>query len=151
MTQRGTVLLRNTGAPEKVYGRPCGEERLEHEIWITEVEILIGGRFTRNAPVGKTTADTWFVRDGEWFWVEVDNGTMTSKQMRKKWERYLAGPERKVNGLILVICHTKTRLRRLLRTAAPVKDFILFTRFRWLRSKAVQEPWIDGWCKRVGI
>jgi hypothetical protein len=143
---RGTVILNATGRPQVVYGRRCKEDQLEHEVWITEAELLLGGRFTRSAAVGKTTADALLVRDGTRFFIEVDNQTMTAKQMRDKWERY-----GNVDGYILVVCHTKARLRRLIRSAALVKSVALFTRFRWLQSARVNEPWIDWDGKRVRI
>ncbi len=140
------MILNGTGRPQVVYGRRCKDDQLEHEVWITEAELLLGGRFTRNVAVGKTVADAFFVRDGGRFYVEVDNETMTVKQMREKWLRY-----GKVDGYVLVICHTKARLRRLIRTAEQVKAVALFARFRWLRSACVQEPWIDWDGNRVRI
>ncbi len=71
---------------------------------------------------------------------------MTTKQMREKWLRY-----GKVDGFILVICRTKSRLRRLIHTADQVKSVALFTRFRWLQSERIREPWIDWQGRRVGI
>jgi hypothetical protein len=132
------VILHGIGRPQVVYGKACKESELEHEAWITEAELLLGGHFTRNAPVGRTIADALLVRDGVKFFIEVDNQTMPPKQMREKWQRY-----GKVSGFILVICHTKSRLRRLIRGAEAVKSVALFTRFRWLRSAHVREPWID--------
>lgn len=138
--------MKGIGRPQVVFGRRCKPEELEHEVWLTEAEMLLGVRFTRNVPVGKTIADAFFKRDGDAFFVELDNETMTAKEMRSKWNHY-----GKVDGYILVICHTKTRLRRLMRTAEQVKTVALFTRFRWLRSVFIKEPWIDWQCKRVGI
>src|SRR5713226_6725496 len=62
---RGIVNLRGVGRPQLVYGkRRCNEDQLEHEVWITEAEWLLGGRFKRNVRVGKTFADAFFVRHG---------------------------------------------------------------------------------------
>jgi len=141
------VYLNRTGRPELVYGQRCNDEQLEHEVWITEAEFLLNTRCRRSVPVGKTFADALFVRGGTRFFIEVDNQTMTAKQMQRKWELY----GRDINGFILVICHTKERLRRLMRGAHAVKNVALFTRFRWLRSKTIQEPWIDWFGKRVRI
>lgn len=143
------MLLNGTGRPEKVYGKKCEEENLEHEVGITEAEYWMGGDFVRNARIGEAIADGRLNRDGIRYWIEVDNGSMTSKQMRKKWQRY--GKLKSDQDVILVICHTKTRLRRLMKTAVPIKHAVLFTRFRWLRSTVVKEPWIDSRCKRVSI
>ena len=71
---------------------------------------------------------------------------MSPKQMRDKWARY-----GKADGYILVICHTTSRMRRLMRTAGDVKDRTLFTLFRWIRSKRIAEPWVDVTLKRTGI
>jgi hypothetical protein len=143
------VLLKDTGRPEKVYGKRCKEDQLEHEVLVTEAELLLGGHFTRDAPIGKTFADGLLVRGGIRFWVEVDNETMTAKQMRDKWSRYPDSlPE---NEFILVICHTRARLRRLMRSAQAVKSVALFTRFRWLWSRWVEAAVIDRRCKRVGL
>lgn len=143
---RGVIRLRETGRPELVYGQPCPEERLEHEVWVTEAELLLEGRFLRNASIGKTTADALLIRDGIRFYVEVDNETEIAKQLRQKWLRY-----GDLDGYILVICHTKRRLRRLLESAELVKDVALFSRFRWLGSPRVREPWIDWYGKRTRI
>lgn len=144
---RGIVCLNRIGRPELVYGQRCNEERLEHEVWITEAELLLGGPCKRSVPVGKTFADALLVRDRTRFFIEVDNQTMTAKQMQRKWELY----GRDIDGFILVICHTKERLRRLMRGAEAVKNVALFTRFRWLRSTKVEEPWIDWYGKRASI
>src|SRR5438067_13027141 len=37
---RGTICMNATGRPQTVYGRRCNEDQLEHEVWITEAEIL---------------------------------------------------------------------------------------------------------------
>ena len=65
------------------------------------------------------------------FFVEVDNHTMTSRQMRRKWERMGT-----VKGFVLVICHSKARMRNLIRGATPdVKNVALFSRFAfWIFS-----------------
>jgi hypothetical protein len=143
---RGVVYFNAVGRPHVVYGQRCKEDQLEHEVWITEAELLLGGPFTRNVAIGKTVADAMLVRDGARFFVEVDNHTMPPKQMREKWVRY-----GKIDGFILVICHTKERLRRLMRGAELVKSVALFTRFRWLRAMNVKEPWIDWYRKRARI
>ena len=140
------MLLNNTGRPEIVFGHPCKEDLLEHEVWVTEAELLLGGPFIRNPAVGKTIADGLITRSSNRFAIEVDNETMTAKQMREKWQRY-----ERFDGLILVICHTKERLRRLIRGAGLVKNIALFTRFRWLRSTRVKEPWIDWYGNRTSI
>jgi hypothetical protein len=140
------VLLKGVGRPQIVYGHRCKEDQLEHEVWVTEAELLLGGPFTRNVEVGKTTADGLLICNADRFYIEVDNETMTTKQMRQKWRMY-----ENVDGFILVICHTKNRLRKLIRSAAVVKTAALFTRFRWLRSTRVSEPWVDWYCHRVAI
>lgn len=144
---RGIVCLNRTGRSELVYGQRCNDEQLEHEVWITEAELLLDGRCKRSVPVGKTFADALLVRDRTRFFIEVDNQTMTAKQMQRKWELY----GREIDGFILVICHTKERMRRLMRGAQAVKNVALFTRFRWLRSTRIHEPWIDWYGKRVRI
>jgi hypothetical protein len=108
--------------------------------------LLLGGRFVRNVAVGKTVADALLFRIAHRFFIEVDNHTMPVKQMREKWLRY-----GDVDGFILIICHTKERLRQLMRSAESVKSVALFTRFRWLRSQKVKEPWFDCYGKRVSI
>ena len=140
------MRLNATGRPELVYGKRCKEDTVEHEVWVTEAELLLGSPFLRNVPVGKTTADGLLLRDGIRFYTEVDNETMTARQMREKWTRYGT-----IKDYILVICHTKARMRSLMRTAERVKEVALFTRFRWLRSERVREPWLDWYGKRVGI
>ena len=140
------ILLRDTGRPQLVYGKRCKDDEIEHEIFITEFELLIAGTLQRNVPIGKTTADGMFIREGTRFFVEVDNETMTPKQMREKWVRY-----EKIDGFILLVCRTRGRLKRLMRSAERVKKFILFSRFEWLQMKNVKEKWIDGYGKRAEI
>lgn len=130
-----------------MYGQRANEEQLEHEVWITEAELLLNARCKRSVSVGRTFADALLVRERTRFFIEVDNQTMTAKMMQRKWELY----GRDFNGFILVICHTKERMRRLIRGAETVKNVALFTRFRWLRSTKIKEPWIDWYGKRVRI
>ncbi len=122
----------------------CKEDQIEHEVLITEAELLLGGKFVRNVSVGKTTADALLIRDGIRFYIEVDNETMNPKQMREKWIRY-----GEVDGYVLVICRTKSRLRSLMRSAERIRDRSLFARFDRLRSN--KEPWIDQFGRRVSI
>ncbi len=137
--------MAGNGRPDIVYGKECKEDNLEHEVWLTEAELLMGITFERNTKVGNTTADAKFVDAGNTFWVELDNETMPAKQMREKFLRY-----ENSEGFILVICHRKSRIRLLQKCAGAVIKRILFTRFRWLRS-SVKERWIDGSWKRVSI
>jgi len=143
---RGTVFFNAVGRPQTVYGQRCNEDQLEHEVWITEAELLLGGRVTRGARVGQTVADALLVREGVQFFIEMDNETMSPKVMREKWLRY-----GEIDGFILVICHSKERMRRLLKCADMVKTVALFTRFRWLKAKHVKQPWIDWYGKRTSI
>lgn len=140
------ILLNQTGRPELVYGKRSKEDEIEHEVLITEAELLVGGSFQRNVPVGKTIADAMLIRDGVRLYVEVDNESMPAKQMREKWVRY-----EKIEGYILLICRTKGRLKRLMRSAERVKNVVLFSRFDWLRRKFVKEKWIDWYYKRAEI
>lgn len=140
------ILLNETGRPELVYGNRCKDDELEHGIFITEFELLISRTVHRNVPVGKTIADGMLVRDGTRFYVEVDNESMSSKQMREKWIRYDG-----VDGFILLVCRTKGRLKRLMRSAERAKKVLFFSRFKWLRMKNVKEKWIDWYGKRAEI
>ncbi len=140
------MLFKETGRPELVYGKRCREDELEHEVLITEFELLMDDLLTRNAPVGKTIADGLLTREGYRFFVEVDNETMTVKQMKEKWIRYDGA-----KGFILLICRTSGRLKRLFRSAARVKSQIFFSRFDWLRLKNVKRKWIDCYGKRAEI
>lgn len=106
--------------------------------------MLLTEDFERGVKVGKTTPDGVFMRCGVRLCVEVDNGSMTAKQMRRKWLRY-----GKVDGYILVICHSEERLRRLMRGAERVQDVTIFTTFDWLKSQ--EEPWIDRTGVRVKL
>ncbi len=141
------ILLNETGRPELVYGKKSKDEELEHEVLITEAELQLGGPFERNAAVGKTIADGLLIRDGARLYVEIDNESMSPKQMKEKWMRY----DEKLDGFILLICRTKGRLKRLVRSAERVKNVILFSRFAWLRKEKVSEKWIDWYGKRAKI
>lgn len=138
------ILFNETGRTEIVYGKPCKEDQIEHEVLITEAELLLGGPFIRNVSIGKTTADALLIRSGIHFYIEVDNETEGSKQLREKWARY-----GEFDGYVLVICRTKARLRTVMRSADRIKDRSLFARFKRLRSN--KEPWIDQFGKRTSI
>lgn len=140
------ILLNETGRPELVYGKRCKPDEIDHEVLITEFELLVGATMQRNVSAGKAIADGMFVRDGIRFFVEVDNETMTSKQMREKWIRY-----GDIDGLLLLVCRTKGRLKRLMRSAERVKKVLLCSRFAWLRMKNVKEKWIDWYGKRAAL
>jgi hypothetical protein len=138
----GAVLLTGSGRPTIVYGPPCKPDILEHEVWITEAELLLGIEFERGVSVGETQADGMFVRDGTRFFVEVDHSAkMSSKQMRAKWQRYEG-----VEGFILVVSHKESRMRKLLSGAELVKDLALFSTFSRLGTC---QPWIDWYGKSV--
>ena len=140
------ILLKETGRPECVYGMRSKESELEHEVLITEAELLLSGSFHRNVPIGRTVADGMLIRKGTRLYVEVDNETMPANQMRDKWLRY-----GEIEGFILLICRTTGRLRTLMRTADQVKHVIFFSRFEWLRMENVHEKWIDWYGKRAEI
>lgn len=113
---------------------------------ITEAELLIGGPFTRNVSVGKTVADAMTIRSGIRLYLELDNETMTSKQMHEKWLRYEG-----IDDFILVVCRSKSRMRRLMKGADLVKGAVLFARLDWLRLKKVKQLWVDAKWKRFDI
>ncbi|MFL5328602.1 MAG: hypothetical protein ACJ8C4_06775 [Gemmataceae bacterium] len=142
---RGVVLLRGHGRSELVFGQPCKESELEHEVLVTEAELLLGP-LERGVRVGRAIADGLLTRGKNRFYVEVDNHTLTTKQMREKWREY-----GKVDGFILVICHSKARLRRLMRGASAVRDAALFALFRWLRYRNVRERWVDWTFARASV
>src|SRR4051812_27569711 len=59
---RGSVLVNDTGRPDLVYGRPCPQQFLEHEVSVTELELLIG-RFDRRRRIGMAEPDGLFIVD----------------------------------------------------------------------------------------
>lgn len=140
------ILLKETGRPELVYGKHTKEFALEHEVLITEAELLLGESIQRNVPIGKAIADGMLIRKGARLYVEVDNEHMTPSQMREKWIHYGS-----VDGFILLICLTTGRMRRLMRSAERVKNVIFFSRVAWLRMENVREKWIDWYGKRAEI
>jgi hypothetical protein len=100
--------------------------------------------FERRVRVGKAVADGMFCRAGVTFYVEVDHSqNMTRAQLRDKWARY-----GKFSGLILVICHSKGRLRSLLRDARETRIRAVFTTFRMLAWRRNRRVWIDRDLKR---
>jgi len=142
---RGFVQLRDTGRPAIVYGRPCKEDDLEHEVMVAEVEILLGWRLERGVKVGKTFPDGVAEHRGQRFFLEVDySGKMTvRKQMPSKWRRY-----GKIDGLILVVAMTEARMQRLRRHGEIVKGNALFTTFARLRAG---QPCLDFKGEEVNI
>lgn len=141
----GVVQRKDTGRPEVVYGRPCRQCQLEHEVRVADVAVHFHGRpFGRDAKVGTTEADGLLIHDGRRCYVEVDNsGHMSAKQMAAKWRRYGA-----VDGFILVVCRTEGRLERLRAGAELVKDSALFATFERLRAG---KPWVDWYGNTVAI
>jgi hypothetical protein len=131
------VMLRDTGRPAMAWGRRCKISEVEHEVMVTESELLIGHEFENDATVGRTIADGVAVIASATCWLEVDNsGHLTARQWRDKWDRYEIE-----DGFILVVTHGEHRMHRLIAGAGPVKKFALFTTFTRLRS--VAEPWRD--------
>ena len=128
---------KDVGRPDKIYGRKCKAGDEEHEVMVFEFELITGYRVERDATAGKTQADGVTVIDGEKFFIEVDTGKMSRKQMRAKWKRYEG-----VTDVVLVVCTKEHRMHKLIADAAPVKDIALFTTFDRLRN--VAEPWRDS-------
>jgi hypothetical protein len=131
----GVVQRRDTGRPEIVYGRSSKD--LEHDVRITDLELLLGTPIQPGVKVGRTVPDGVMVRDGRRCFIEVDNsGKMTPKQMQAKWDRY-----RGVDGFILVVAVKEERMQRLRKGAEAVQDLaILLTTFDRLRAG---QPWVD--------
>ena len=125
--------MNETGRPELVYGKRTKEFELEHEVLITEAELVLNERFQRNVPVGKAIADGMFIRRGAKLFVEVDNEHMSPKQMREKWGRY----GNSVDGFILLICRTTGRMRRLMKSG-PLASQKLGLRIRPLSSSKLR-------------
>lgn len=138
---------RDNGRPELVYGRRCKQDEIEHEIRITDLALYFkDSPFTPNVAVGRTVADALMIRDGKRCYLEVDNsGKMTTKQMTAKWKRYEG-----VEGFILVVALTETRMQRLRKGAELVKNIALFTTFKRLWSGEA-EPWIDWYGTTTAI
>ena len=140
------IVSSGTGRPEYVYGKRSKDSDLEHEVLITEAELLLGGRFERSVPNGKAIADGLLIRKGAKLFIEVDNETMPIPQMREKWLKY-----GDIDGFILLICRTTGRLRRLMKSASRVKHLIFFSRFDWLHMENVKAKWIDSSFHRAEI
>jgi hypothetical protein len=141
------VQRRNSGRPEIVYGRRCPQDQIEHEVRVTDLALRFpDSPFARGVKVGRTEADALMIRSGARCYVEVDNsGKMTTKQMEAKWKRYEG-----VEGFILVIAVTESRMERLRKGAEAVKNIALFTTFERLQSGR-GEPWIDWYGQRTDI
>ena len=143
----GLVQRRETGRPEIVYVRRCPADTIEHEVRVTDFALLFSDcRIVRDAKVGGTEADALMIRGGERCYVEIDNsGKMTAKQMTAKWKRYSG-----VDGFILVVALTETRMERLRRGADLVKNVALFTTFARLQS-GMAEPWVDWYGRTARV
>jgi hypothetical protein len=129
------VQRRDTGRPEIVYGRRCKQDNIEHEVWITEFEVILGCPIQRGVKVGRTESDGFLVREGRNCFVEIDTGTMDRKQIKGKWKRY-----GEVDGFILVVTMTDARMDRLREWSDRVSEVALFTTFKRLRAGL---PWLD--------
>lgn len=120
-----------------MYGPPCRQDLLEHQVWVTEAELLLGVELERNVAVGKTVTDGMFCKDGHRFAVEVDNaGKQSRRQYQDKWTKF-----GRFDGFILVLCHTDVRMRTLVRWAGPQKEACLFNTFARLRDGQLWADW----------
>lgn len=128
-----------------MYGRRCKQTEIEHEVRITDFAVHYDGHpFTRDAKVGKTTADGLLTIDGQKCWVEIDNtGHMDKRQIESKWTKYGS-----VEGFILVVAVSEARKERLRKWSETVKDAALFTTFERLRTG---KPWVDWYGRTVEI
>ena len=133
----GAVTLRGTGRPAIVFGARGPPELLEHQVWLTELELLLGVEFDREAKAGKAIPDGMFTRDGVTYAVEVDNcGKQSRKQYREKWIGYDG-----YDGDILVATHTEERMRSVSAWIdVPRRSKCLFNTFERL---VAGRPWQD--------
>ena len=133
----GVVQRRDTGRPEIAYGRPCKPAEIEHEVRVTDLELILKVRIERGVTVGTAEPDGMATIDGRRCAIEIDNsGKMTAKQMQQKWKRY-----GKFDGFILIVAVWEERMQRLILWAEAVKEIALFTTFT--RLLKVTEPWVD--------
>ncbi len=113
-------------------------DRLEHAVWMTEAELLLGFDCDREFPFGKAIADLAFELDGDVYAVEIDNG---HKQSKKQYEAKMKNyAQAKFDGFLLVLCHTDKRMKSLVKWCEPLKKVCLFSTFTKL---AAGEPWVD--------
>ena len=117
---------------------------MEHQVWVTEAELLLGVDCDREVEIGGAVADGHFLSDGCTFAIEVDNAAKQSRrQYLEKWNKY-----GRFDGFILVVCHSDKRMESLSRWAEPQKEVCLFSTFERLRAG---EPWIDGYGNKAAI
>jgi hypothetical protein len=133
----GVIQRRDTGRPEVMYGRRVAQVELDHEAHVSDVRFHFRSwPFSRDARVGKTTSDGVLTIDGRRCYLEIDMGTMTRKQMQKKWNRYgVVG-----DIFILVVSPTEARMDRMRGWAEKVKDVAFFTTFDRLFAG---RPWVS--------
>lgn len=103
---------------------------------------MLDVRIERGVKVNNAEPDGLIERAGDRFYLEADvSGKMNARQMKSKWERY-----GKVEGFILVVARTESRMQRLMKGAELVKTIALFSTFERVKQG---KPWVDWYGRTV--
>ncbi len=129
------------GRPAIVYGKPCSQREILHELYVTDFSrIYRDWDYSREARVGETMADALMTKDNQCALLELDcSGKLTKKQYEQKWESY-----RRCRSRLLVIAMNEPRMQRIRSWSKAVRNIALFTTFERLLAdeNEVAERWV---------
>ena len=146
----GHALMEITGRPEIAYcnsWKPKADQ-LRHEVWVTdfllcypEAEIVRGWRVDR-----QIRADAEMELRGQKFYVELDSGEQSHRQVRQRQLAY-AG----VRDFLLYVTLSERRLAGLIKHAESVKHIALFTTLQRVMADPHGAVWVDCQGQTVAI
>lgn len=136
----GYVNMPERGGREIVYARRNVKlDNLQHD---TEISRLVLGieaddvrRYQEASEVFNPDAE--IVINGFCFYLEHDRDTMNCKALRRKVEKY----KKLETGVILWVCLTEARMRKLMKLAAPVITKSAFALYAEVVQNAHAEIW----------
>jgi hypothetical protein len=135
-------MLRDEGRPLVVYcnGWRPKEDHMRHEVLLTDFllrypQASVRRGYDVDQPI---RADAEMVLNSRRYFVELDTGEMTHRQVRQRWSVY-----RDVTDFLLVVTSSESRLEGLRRNAEAVAGIALFTTLTAAMESPLGEIWID--------
>jgi hypothetical protein len=144
-----TVVLADTGRPERIFCYKPKYDQIRHELRLTdfllcypEADTLRGWAVNR-----RLRPDAEMTMDGYFYNVELDTGEQTFAQVRRRQRRY-AG----IEDFVLYVTTTEKRVEGLRRNAhEAVKRIALFATLTDVQRDPHGEVWIDCQGERTAI
>ena len=144
----GHVVMCAAGRPETVFCNTWKPSKLRHELLLTDfllcypkATIVRGWRVDK-----RIRADAEMMLDGRKFFVELDTGEQSYRQVRDRQLSY-AG----VQDFLLYVTLSERRLQGLLGQADAVKGIALFSTLRRVQVDPAGEVWTDCYGGRAAI